>query len=172
MRTSSQRMVVKGVPGCQSQDRLPHRGGDHRSNGGVKEGTEGSARSKFTIARTEKSIIAWMSNKRRRICQHIGTFANKANNMVQRYYCWVKNSWYRGTGIEFREDIAALGALSFWVQCPRKGRRIISKISIQKIQELEDLCSWWSIGLREQKSISHLWRIEQKPRLQDCSADL
>ena len=112
-----------------------------------------------------------MNNNRRGMCQHIETFANKANNMVQRYYCWVKNSWYRGTGIEFREDIAALGALSFWVQCPRMGKRIISKISIQKIQELEDLCSWWSIGLREQSPFLICENRKRKPQLQDCSAD-
>ena len=147
MRISSQRMAVKGSLVVISGQTPPLWGG------------------------SSQQWVVWRRGSQR-MCQHIETFANKANNMVQRYYCWVKNSWYRGTGIEFREDIAALGALSFWVQCPRKGRRIISKISIQKIQELEDLCSWWSIGLREQKSISHLWRIEQKPRLQDCSADL
>ena len=58
MRISSQRMAVRGSLVVNLRTDSPIVGGDHRSNGGVKEGTEGSARSKFTIARTEKSIIA------------------------------------------------------------------------------------------------------------------
>ena len=139
MRISSQRMAVKGSLVVISGQTPPLWGG------------------------SSQQWVVWRRGSQR-MCQHIETFANKANNMVQRYYCWVKNSWYRGTGIEFREDIAALGALSFWVQCPRKGRRIISKISIQKIQELEDLCSWW-LGCIEKIFFS----ISYLPMFQKCA---